>query len=101
MAVIGAFMVPHPPLIVPEVGCGKEQAVADTVKAYREAGKKIACLAPETVVIATPHSVMYTDYFHISPGDGARGDFSQFGAAESRICTDYDLEMTELITRLA
>lgn len=101
MAVIGAFMVPHPPLIVPEVGCGKEQAVADTVKAYREAGKKIACLAPETVVIATPHSVMYTDYFHISPGDGARGDFSQFGAAESRICTDYDREMTELITRLA
>ena len=40
MAVIGAFMVPHPPLIVPEVGCGKEQAVADTVKAYREAGKR-------------------------------------------------------------
>ena len=52
-------------------------------------------------MIATPHSVMYTDYFHISPGDGARGDFSQFGAAESRICTDYDREMTELITRLA
>ena len=73
MAVIGAFMVPHPPLLIPGVGCGKEQAAADTVKAYREAGKKIACLAPETVVIATPHSVMYTDYFHISPGDGARG----------------------------
>ena len=101
MAVIGAFMVPHPPLLIPGVGCGKEQAAADTVKAYREAGKKIACLAPETVVIATPHSVMYTDYFHISPGDGARGDFSQFGAEESRISTGYDREMTELITRLA
>ena len=45
MAVIGAFMVPHPPLLIPGVGCGKEQAAADTVKAYREAGKKIACLA--------------------------------------------------------
>lgn len=101
MAVIGAFMVPHPPLIIPAVGCGKEEAVEDTVKAYREVGKKIACLAPDTIVIATPHSVMYTDYFHISPGKGAQGDFSQFGASDIRIRTGYDQKMTDAITKLA
>ena len=28
MSIVGAFMVPHPPLIVPEVGCGGEAQIA-------------------------------------------------------------------------
>lgn len=101
MAVIGAFMVPHPPLIIPSVGRGKEQAVEKTVQAYKEVAKETAKLAPETVVIATPHSVMYTDYFHISPGAGAQGDFGQFGAKETCVQTVYDQELTEAVSDLA
>ncbi|MBS7007734.1 AmmeMemoRadiSam system protein A [Anaerostipes sp.] len=101
MAVIGAFMVPHPPLIIPSVGCGKEQTVEKTVQAYNETAERIAKLAPETIVIATPHSVMYSDYFHISPGTGAQGDFAQFGAGGTRITAAYDQELTETLTHLA
>ena len=36
MAVIGGIMVPHPPLIVPEVGRGQEILIKDTIKAYQE-----------------------------------------------------------------
>lgn len=101
MAVIGAFMVPHPPLIIPSVGRGKEQAVEKTVQAYKEVAERVVRLAPETVVIATPHSVMYTDYFHISPGTEAQGDFGQFGESSTRISTVYDRELTETISALA
>lgn len=101
MGVIGAFMVPHPPLIIPSVGCGKEQEVQSTVRAYEEVGRRIAKLAPETVVIVSPHSVVYTDYFHISPGNGAKGDFKQFGAGETGISTGYDQEMTGTLTLMA
>ena len=49
MAVLAAFVVPHPPLIVPEVGRGEERAIADTVAAYREVASRISALAPETL----------------------------------------------------
>lgn len=36
MALLAAYAVPHPPLIVPAVGRGQETAIADTIAAYRE-----------------------------------------------------------------
>ena len=83
MAIIAAFAVPHPPLIIPEVGRGQEAGIADTVAAYKEVGRKVAELAPDTIVISTPHSVMYYDYFHVSPGAFAKGDFARFGVSPS------------------
>ena len=40
MAIIGAFMVPHPPLIVHEVGKGRENEIAATIAAYVQVAKK-------------------------------------------------------------
>ena len=71
MAVAGGIMVPHPPLIVPEIGQGEERRVQETTDAYREAARTLAAWRPDTVVILSPHTVMYEDYFNISPGDGA------------------------------
>ena len=70
--ITGAFMVPHPPLIIPDIGRGEERAVQNTIDAYHEAGRQIAGLKPETIVLISPHQIMYADYFHISPGKGAR-----------------------------
>ena len=39
MAVIGAVMVPHPPLIIPEVGRGEEKEIQKTIDAYRQAAQ--------------------------------------------------------------
>jgi len=77
----GAFMVPHPPLIIPEIGKGEERRIQDTIEAYHEAGRRIADLKPETVVLISPHQIMYADYFHISPGRSGKGDFGQFPGA--------------------
>ena len=68
MAILAAYAVPHPPLIIPGVGHGREQGIRATIDAYHEVGRRIAALAPETLVVSTPHSVMYLDYNHISPG---------------------------------
>ena len=72
MSIVAAFAVPHPPLIIPGVGSGKEK-ISATIAAYDEVGRRIAELAPDTVVISSPHAIMYADYIHISPGRGARG----------------------------
>ena len=35
---------------------------------------------------------MYYDYFHISPGSSANGDFGAYGAPQVKIHADYDEE---------
>lgn len=90
MSVVGTFIVPHPPIILPEVGRGEEQKIEKTARAYRAVAKHIAELKPETIVMTSPHSIMYADYFHISPGSGARGDLRAFGVSGVTAEASYD-----------
>ena len=90
MSIVGAFAVPHPPLIIPGVGRGREHEIQHTIDAYEEVGRRVAALAPQTIVVTSPHSVMYRDYFHISPGRRASGSFSQYGDAADRYTVAYD-----------
>lgn len=99
MAVLAAFAVPHPPLIIPEVSPGKEREIPDTVAAYQEVGRRVAALRPETVVISSPHAPLYADYIQISDGPGAHGDFSQFGTRKPRYKVRYDQTLADEIER--
>ena len=73
MPILGAFILPHPPIILPEVGKGEEKKIQKTSDSFREVARRIKALAPETIVLTSPHSVMYADYLHISPGEKAAG----------------------------
>ncbi|MDD7363420.1 MAG: AmmeMemoRadiSam system protein A [Peptoniphilus sp.] len=101
MAIIGGAMVPHPPLLIPEVGGGEEAIIEKTTKAYDEAGRRAMALRPETVVVLSPHSVMYRDYFHISPGASVAGDFSAFRAGSVGISCEYDEEFVRHLAEKA
>ena len=101
MPIIAGFMVPHPPLIVHEVGKGEEEKISTTKRAYEEVAKQIAELEPETIIISSPHSIMYSDYFHISPGNKARGNFGNFRAAEVSFEETYDAELVDKICELS
>ena len=101
MSVIAAYMVPHPPMIVPEVGRGSERQVEATRAAYMRVAEDIAAMEPETVIISSPHATMYADYFHISPGREAEGSFAQFRAAQVRFREAYDTELVETVRQIA
>jgi aromatic ring-opening dioxygenase LigB subunit len=94
---ICAIAVPHPPLIIPQVGKGDERGIAATVEAYKKAADFVASFKPETIIIATPHSVMYSDYIHISPGIGASGSFARFRARDVSFKVRYDSELVTAI----
>ncbi len=90
MPILGAYVVPHPPILIPEVGRGEEQKIALTAAAYEKVAREIRELKPETIILTTPHLILYQDYFHIAPGQAGIGDFSRFGAAEVHLETPYD-----------
>jgi len=101
MSVLAGFMVPHPPMIVPEIGRGSEAQITETIRAYERVADEIASLAPETIIITSPHSIMYADYFHISPGRKAGGSFASFRAPSVRFDEKYDKDLADEIARLA
>ena len=99
MCILGAVIVPHPPLIIPTVGNGREEEVQTTIDAYRAAAKQVAAWEPEVLIVTSPHQIMYADYFHISPGRGATGDMSAFGAPETKLAVEYDAPLRDEIIR--
>jgi len=102
MPIIKAYTLPHPPLAVPAVGRGKEsKEIKDTLKAMDDVAVEIAAIAPETIIYITPHSTVYSDYFHISPGRNAFGDLGRFGAPQVRFETRYDVELVTKISDTA
>ena len=101
MSIIAAYMVPHPPMIIPAVGKGSEKQIVKTIEAYEKVADEIAGLKPDTIIISSPHSIMYSDYFHISPGTEATGSFAEFRASEVKIKVRYDAELVNLLANKA
>lgn len=101
MPILGAILTPHPPVLLPEVGRGREREISATWDAMCEAAEEVARWAPEALVVASPHTVMYSDYFHIAPGRGAAGDMSGFGAPQLRIEAEYDAGLRAAIVEKA
>ena len=88
-------------MIVPEIGKGSEKEISETVRAYERVADEVAQLEPDTLIITSPHSVMYADYFHISPGRNAAGSFRQFRAPGVRFSEQYDTQLVKRICELA
>lgn len=101
MTILAAFIVPHPPLIVPAIGHGDERKVSATIEAYKRVAREIADLKPDTIIISSPHAPLYADYFHISPGTSAHGDFARFNAPEISFDADYDAALVSAVEKEA
>jgi len=99
--ILRAYALPHPPLAVPAVGKGQENKIEKTLSAFDIIAEEITGFSPETIIFITPHSTIYSDYFHISPGNQAKGDFADFNAREVKFDVEYDADFAEEITRLA
>ena len=101
MGIIGAFVVPHPPLIVPSVGRGEEHAVQKTIDAYWAVGREIVNLNPEVIVISSPHAPAFRDAFHVTTSNRLRGSMIQFGAPQESIDASCDVAYAKaLIARM-
>ena len=101
MSILASFIVPHPPLIIPNIGKGSEKQVSKTISAYKEIAKQIATLNPETIIISSPHAPMYSDCFYISNSPTLTGNLANFGAKEISFTEEVDTKLVDEITELA
>ena len=101
MPMLGALLTPHPPVLLPEVGRGREREISDTGQAMCAAAREVARWNPNVLIVSSPHTILYGDYFHIAPGGGAAGDMSAFGAPQVHIRAKYDVALRDEIVARA
>jgi len=92
-----ACIAPHPPIIVPEVGRGREAETARTIEALRQVAAELGEQQPETVLIISPHGPRQPDAMGISTAPRAIGGFLQRGAPGVSFTFDNDPEAVTLL----
>ncbi|MGI6703975.1 MAG: AmmeMemoRadiSam system protein A [Clostridia bacterium] len=74
-----SYLVPHPPIIVAEVGQGEERKAQKTIDAMKEVSLDIAAKKPEILVVITPHGPLFRDAMAVGVQREFSGDFGGFG----------------------
>lgn len=95
-----AYVVPHPPILLKEVGKGQETKAEKTLQAYEKIADRVAEIKPELIIISSPHAILYRDWFNISSGEKAYGDMEQFNADEVSFEVDYDTEFVDTLKKV-
>ena len=91
------YTMPHPPIIIPEVGRGEEKKIQHTYDACESVGKEIAELKPDTIIVVTPHGTMFSDAISLSFENSISGSLKQFKAPEVSMNFDIDMDLTQKI----
>lgn len=98
---LGYYLMPHPPIVVPEVGKGREEEVINTLNAFKEAGKRVADLGTETIIIITPHGTVFRDAVSIITSESISGDLSQFAAGSVKFNYQINTALVKAIINKA
>lgn len=93
--------LPHPPIMVPEVGGEELAKIASTVASAREVAREVARLGPEVVIIISPHGPVFREAVGLWATRKLQGDLSSFRAPRVKFHYALDLELTRDIAAAA
>lgn len=99
--IIGACIVPHPPLLIPAIGGKEREKVRSTYLAMEELSRKLADLQPDVLVMISPHTPPYRDAFTVKSDPVLGGSFSSFGQPGVRISKQNDVELATVMVETA
>ncbi len=99
MIVLGA-VVPHPPILLPQIGAGQEAAAQATLAAYAAVARRLRELDVQRVLLISTHGIVTLQRFHILSAD-LQGDFERFGQAALTFERAIDRELVAAITGAA
>lgn len=87
---ISCALMPHPPIMIPEVGGGELVKIKATVEAAEEAARLIKEDNPQTIVIITPHGPVFEDAASISVHPRLKGNLAAFGVPDVSVGFETD-----------
>lgn len=96
---MSAYLMPHPPIIVHEVGRGEEHKIQKTIDSFEKASLNIKNQRPDTIIIISPHAYVFSDAVSIDLRQTVEGDLGQFGAYNVKMEFKTDLSLANDIVK--
>ncbi len=100
MSVLSGYLMPHPPIMIEEVGGKEARKVISSINAANTVGSEIAKLSPDTVVIISPHGPIFADALCIYDFS-LKGSLASFGAPEVKMSFERDAELADEVRERA
>ncbi|MHC4078877.1 MAG: DODA-type extradiol aromatic ring-opening family dioxygenase [Planctomycetota bacterium] len=88
-------LMPHPPIVIPDVGRGRVTQCQSTHDACVEFARRLVAARPERLFLVSPHAPRHGGAFGLWAGRRLRGHLGDFGAPEAAVDLPND-EQTAL-----
>lgn len=75
--ILNYYLMPHPPIAVPEIGKGEEAKIHNTLESCFEIGKEISRMKPDTIIVVTPHGPVFRDCMAAFTGSSLKGSLTE------------------------
>ncbi|AOT71211.1 AmmeMemoRadiSam system protein A [Geosporobacter ferrireducens] len=99
--ILGTYLLPHPPIIMKEIGKGEEKKIQNTAEAMKEVARDIKDKKPAAIILITPHGPLFSDAAVISVKPELAGNMGKFGAAHVKFTKENHLDLTNKILQFA
>ena len=88
--IAGAAYLPHPPILIPEIGKGEEQYASETQEGFRKVIEEIKEAKPDVFVLLTPHGSATHHLLAVNNSEEYEGDFATFGVPQLAVKAKSD-----------
>lgn len=99
--IINGYIMPHPPIIIPGVGKGRELEALATLNGMKKASEEIAQDRPTTIILSSPHAPCFSDHAYISDSPRLSGSMASFDCPEAKLDFENNLELVNAIAENA
>ncbi len=97
MALAFSAIVPHPPILIPQIGKENLVRLEDTQKAYQKLAEEIVDKQVETILIISPHGLIQPDAFTMNLNPQFTANFEEFGDFSTKLNWPGDIGLAHKI----
>ena len=93
MSFIWSALMPHPPVLIPEVGRGRENEAAKTLSGISELTHELKDKRPDVLFVLSPHQPYAPGCLFVNNAKNFSGSFAMFGAGKVKIEAEISDEL--------
>lgn len=88
-------IVPHPPILIPNIGKENQRQLENTIKAYEKLKEELRAEEIETVIIISAHGPIRPEISSFNLDENFEINFEEFGDFSTKLKLACDLELTQ------
>ncbi|MBU0596773.1 AmmeMemoRadiSam system protein B [Patescibacteria group bacterium] len=79
MSLVFSAIVPHPPLLIPNIGKDEIEKIQKTKDSLLQLEQDLYIAKPQLIIIISPHGSVFSDAFSVNAHTNFYSDFAEFG----------------------